>query len=224
LYPSQAIGPQLRVRHRDVFRFAFERPRIMLLLLMVATVTFADDPVLVLGPSVAHQLRVPSFWPAYFLAALGVGTVFGAMFPTRPAKTRRAAIPLAILAVAVVVFASGLDRWVSLAAVVVAGIAGLLTGAASQALLLEKATPQRAVQVMALWAVAWAGTKPIASLADGLLASHLGIHAAAVILALPALVVAAPEIFLRKRWKIRLKHFMAKLNGTGKQAPQQSAA
>ncbi len=224
LYPSQAIGPQLRVRHRDVLRFAFERPRIMLLLLMVAAVTLADDPVLVLGPSVAHQLGVPTFWPAYFLAALGVGTVFGAMFPTRPARTKRAAVPLAILAIAVPVFAFGVDRWVSLAAVVVAGIAGLLTGAASQALLLEKATPQRAVQVMALWAVAWAGTKPIASLADGLLASYLGIHAAAVVLAVPALLIAAPEIFLRERWKIRLKHFMAKLNGTGKQAPQGSTA
>jgi MFS family permease len=224
LYPSQAIGPQLRVRHRDVLRFAFERPRIMLLLLMVAAVTLADDPVLVLGPSVAHQLGVPSFWPAYFLAALGVGTVFGAMFPTRPAKTKRAAVPLAVLAIAVPVFAFGLDRWISLVAVVVAGIAGLLTGAASQALLLEKATPQRAVQVMALWAVAWAGTKPIASLADGLLASYLGIRTAAVMLAVPALLIAAPEIFLRECWKIRLKHFMAKLNGTRKQAPQGSAA
>jgi len=224
LYPSQGIGPQVRVRHRDVLRFAFDRPRIMLLLLMVAAVTLADDPVLVLGPSVAHQLGVPSFWPAYFLAALGVGTVFGAMFPTRPAKTKRAAVPLAILAIAVPVFAFGVDRWVSLAAVVVAGIAGLLTGAASQALLLHRATPQHAVQVMALWAVAWAGTKPIASLTDGLLASHLGIHTAAVILAVPALLIAAPEIFLRERWKIRLKHFMAKLNGTGKHAPQGSAA
>jgi MFS family permease len=224
LYPSQAIGPQQRVRHRDVFRFAFERPRIVLLLLMVAAVTFADDPVLVLGPSLAHQLGVPSFWPAYFLAALGVGTIVGAMFPTRPIETRRAAMPLALLAVATVVFALGVDRWISLAAAIVAGIAGLLTGAASQALLLQRATPKHAVQVMALWAVAWAGTKPIASLADGLLASHLGIQAAAAILALPALLIATPEICMRKRRKIRLKHFMAKLNGTGKQAPQESAA
>jgi MFS family permease len=224
LYPSQAIGPQVRVRHRDVLRFAFERPRIMLLLFMVAAVTFADDPVLVLGPSLAHRLGVPSFWPAYFLAALGIGTVLGAMLPTRPIQTRRAAMPLALLAVATFVFAMGIDRWVSLGAAIVAGIAGLLTGAASQALLLKWATPKHAVQVMALWAVAWAGTKPIASLADGLLASHLGIHAAAGILALPALVIAAPEILLRERWKIRLKHFMAKLNGTGKHAPQGSAA
>jgi MFS family permease len=224
LYPRAAIGQQARVRHRDVFGFALQRPRIALLLLMVAAVTFADDPVLVLGPSLAQKLGVPSFWPAYFLAALGIGTVVGAMFPTRPAKTRRAAVPLAVLAIAVVVFALGVDRWVSLAAAVVAGIAGLLTGAASQALLLKMATPQHAVQVMALWGVAWAGTKPIASLADGLIASHLGIHAAALILALPALLIAAPEILLRKPVKIRLKRFMAKLNGTGKQTPQGSTA
>jgi MFS family permease len=224
LYPSHAIGPQQQVRHRDLFRFAYERPRIVLLLLMVATVTLADDPVLVLGPSLARQLGIPSFWPAYFLAALGIGTILGAMFPTRPIETRRAAMPLAVLAVATVVFAMGIDRWISLAAAVVAGVAGLLTGAASQALLLKRATPKYAVQVMALWAVAWAGTKPIASLADGLLASHLGIQTAAVILALPALLIAAPEICLGKRRKVRLKDFMAKLNGTRKQEPQESAA
>jgi len=224
LYPSADIGQQTRVRHREIFSFAIKRPRIVLLLLMIAAVTFADDPVLVLGPSLAHQLRIPSFWPAYFLAALGIGTVFGAMFPTRPPKTKRAAVPLAVLAFAVVIFALGIDRWVSLAAAVIAGIAGLLTGAASQALLLKRATPQHAVLVMALWAVAWAGTKPIASLADGVLASHLGIQAAAVILAFPALLIALPEICLSERRKIRLKDAMAKLNGTAKQTPQESAA
>jgi MFS family permease len=175
-------------------RFAIRRPRIMLLLAMVAAVTIADDPVLVLGPSLAHQvLRASSVWPAYFLSALGLGTVLGALLPTRPSTARRAAIPLAMLAISVVVFALGISVWISFLAAVMAGLAGLLTGASAQALLLEQAGPRHATQVMALWAVAWAGTKPIASITDGWLASSVGVHWAAVVLAAPAFGVAFLE-------------------------------
>jgi len=43
---------------------------------------------------------------------------------------------------------------------------------------------------MAAWAVAWAGSKPIASFADGTLASHIGLQGTGILLALPALVPA----------------------------------
>lgn len=222
VYPMAIPAEQTRVRHRDVFRVAFERPRILLLLAMVACVTFADDPILVLGPSLARQLGVPNIWPAYFLAALGVGTVLGAMVPTRPVTAKRAAYPLAALAVSVMVFTAGFGSWISLLAVVVAGIAGLLTGSAAQALLLKRASPRHAVQVMALWAVAWAGTKPIASLADGLLASHLGIQWAAFLLGLPALSIAIPELCLKPAWKEWLKPRMS-LWSPGQQQAHESA-
>jgi MFS family permease len=218
VYPSGVIAEPAGLRRWDIFTFAFRRPRILLLLVMVACVTFADDPILVLGPSLAHQLHIPSFWPAYFLAALGVGTILGAIVPAKPIDTeratRRAAIPLALLAISVVVFAAGFSAWISVFAAIVAGAMGLLTGSAAQALLLKWAGPGHAVEVMALWAVAWAGTKPIASLTDGLVASHLGIQAAAMLLALPALAIAIPEIFLRSTRKAQLKVQMSRWNGT----------
>jgi hypothetical protein len=43
---------------------------------------------------------------------------------------------------------------------------------------------------MAVWAVAWVGSKPIASLADGTLAGLLGVRPTGVLLALPALAPA----------------------------------
>ena len=94
---------------------------------------------------------------------------------------------------------------------IVAGVAGLLTGAAAQALLLKKAGPQQAAQVMALWAVAWAGSKPVASLVDGWLASHLSVFYAGLLLATPALLVAGLELWLpaqrRERVRGRAKVF-----------------
>lgn len=42
--------------------------------------------------------------------------------------------------------------------------------------------------VMAIWAIAWAGSKPLASLTDGFLATTLGVRWTGVLLALPALI------------------------------------
>jgi hypothetical protein len=56
---------------------------------------------------------------------------------------------------------------------------------------------------MALWAIAWAGSKPLASLADGWLASHVGVFRAGMVLAAPAFAVALLELFLwtgAKNW------------------------
>jgi hypothetical protein len=52
---------------------------------------------------------------------------------------------------------------------------------------------------MAVWAIAWAGSKPFASLADGLLASYVGVRWTGLILAIPALVpfvvmILVPEV------------------------------
>ena len=49
---------------------------------------------------------------------------------------------------------------------------------------------------MAAWAVAWAGSKPIASFADGSLAGRIGVRPTGVLLALPALVPALVLVLL----------------------------
>jgi MFS family permease len=208
---GRATGPRAAGNPHDWsgLRVALGRPRILLLLAMVAAITVADDPVLVLGPTLAHQvLAVSSVWPAYFLSALGLGTALGALVPTRPSTAQRAAIPLVALAVSVIVFAAGLAAWLSLVAALMAGAAGLLTGAAAQALLVREAGPRYTTQVMALWAVAWAGSKPIASVADGWLAVHIGVFHAAVLLAMPALAIGLLERFLRPPAKLWLKQRM----------------
>jgi MFS family permease len=224
VYPKEPAGRQEYARTWAVLSIVIERPRIMLLLAMVAAVTFADDPVLVLGPSLAHQIGIPDIWPAYFLAALGLGTVIGALFPARHTPARRAVIPLAVLAGSVVIFSLGLSVWASIVAAAIAGTAGLMTGSAAQALLLREVDPRRAIQVMALWAVAWAGTKPLASLADGWLASRLSIQWAAAILALPALSIVVVELFLRPGLRLRLKQYMWGLNHRRQFATRHSSA
>jgi MFS family permease len=208
VYPPEPTDRHQYVRPWAVLSIVIERPRIMLLLAMVAAVTFADDPILVLGPSLSHQIGMPNIWPAYFLSALGLGAVLGVLFPARQVPARRAVVPLGILAAAVILFSFGVSAWISVLAAVLAGAAGLMTGSAAQALLLREVDPQRAIQVMALWAVAWAGTKPIASFVDGWLASQVGLQWTAAILVIPAASVTVIELCLRPSLRRRLKRAM----------------
>ena len=189
LRPGAAVAETVRSRVRDGFRIAWTERRILLLLLMVSTITFADDPILVLGPGVAHQAHVPAVWSGYFLSALGLGSVVGSLLPrNKVASGRRAAVALAFLGVSINVFVLVPDSWVGTTAAFAAGFGGLVAGSAAQALLIGLAGPERALRVMGLWTVAWAGSKPIASIIDGALPSLVGVRATGAILAVPSLL------------------------------------
>jgi predicted MFS family arabinose efflux permease len=212
IYPADNWQPAPRKHGWTGVRIVVSRPRILLLLAMIAAVTLAEDPVLVLGPTVAHQvLRVPGSWAAYFLSALGAGTILGSLVPTRPVRYLRrrahshaAAVTLLLLGTAMIVFVESPFRWLTIGAVVVTGAAGLLTGSTAQSLLLKAVEPGEATAVMALWAIAWAGSKPFASLLDGGLASSLGVHVAGFVLAGPAVVIGAAELWLSAERKSRI--------------------
>lgn len=210
--PLMDRRPARRARARDGLSIARMRPRIWLLLGMVAAVTIADDPVLVLGPALAHKVfGTSNDWAGYFLAALGCGTVLGSLIPRKLVsssnlshRSKHAALWLLTLSGFIFLYIIGISPVVSLIAACGAGVAGLMTGAATQALLVQQA-PENAPSVMALWAVAWAGTKPIASLLDGWLATVWGVRWAGIILIMPALALAASELCLPTHVKDRLK-------------------
>ena len=184
------------------FRIAMHERRIMILLLMVAAVTIAADPILVLGPALARSAHASADWSGIFIAALGAGNVIGSLHRTRRTPSiRRAATVLCLLSVSMMVFAAAHWIWLGTLAALAAGTACLLTGATTRALLLHHAGPGRQAAVMAAWAVAWAGSKPIASLADGSLATMIGVRPTGILLALPALVPALVLVLFPTRGK-----------------------
>jgi MFS family permease len=200
------MRPHARVT--DGLVTALRHRRLLLLLAIVAAVTLADDPILVLSPALAHaKLHMSSAWAGYFIAALGWGSVLGSLPPTSSKDngaqraSRRAAVSLLFLGVSVVLFTIGFSVQFSLGAAIVAGAAGLFTGTAAQTALLRHQKKTGAgvatvASVAALWAIAWAGTKPFASFLDGWLASHIGIVFTSIALASPAVIIALCELLL----------------------------
>ncbi|HEX4830594.1 MAG TPA: MFS transporter [Trebonia sp.] len=184
--------PERRSRITDGFRIASGEGRIIILLLMVAAVTIADDPVLVLGPAIAHRMGYSPSWSGWFIAALGAGTVLGSLRRSRHLPSLRlAATALALLGGCMVTFV--MTPWIemSIIAAIGAGVSCLVANAATRTLLSRAAGPDRQAAVMAIWAIAWAGSKPFASLMDGLLAGWVGIWWTGVILAIPAFIPIA---------------------------------
>lgn len=195
-----------RSRIMDGFRIAVSDGRIMVLLLMVSAVTVADDPALVLGPAVASHLGVSASWSGWFIAALGGGSVLGSLRRSKHLPSLRlAATALALLGGCMVVFVMAPWVWLSVVAVLGAGITCLVANSATRTLLSRSAGPERMAPVMAVWAIAWAGSKPLASLLDGALAGWIGVHWTGVLLALPALVPITVMIFIPGfgRWLVR---------------------
>ena len=88
-----------------------------------------------------------------------------------------AATALAALGICMAAFVLSPNFWFSVAAACLAGVACLVANSATRTLLAKEAGPAREARVMAVWAVAWAGSKPLASLMDGSLPSLIGIRA-----------------------------------------------
>jgi len=194
---NASAEPERRSRITDGFQIAKDDHMIMALLLMVAAVTVADDPVLVLGPALTSRMHVATSYSGWFIAALGVGCVLGALLPSRGLPSLQgAAIALASLGGCMIVFVVTPWFWVSVAAALGAGVSCLVANSATRALLSQAAGPDRVAAVMAVWAIAWAGSKPFASLADGLLAGWVGVGRTGIILAIPALIPLAVLVLM----------------------------
>lgn len=189
---------------RDGFVTAGRDWRVLVLLLMVASVTMADDPVLVLGPRIASQAHAAPVWSGIFIAALGAGTVCGSFLPVRPTMSLRpVASALAVLAGCMVLFVLSTAAWGSALAAFGAGVACLVANSSTRTQLARHAGPAREAGVMAVWAIAWAGSKPLASLADGSIADAFGLKWAGVALALPAMVPVLVMLLLAARFYLR---------------------
>ena len=180
--------PERRSRVREGFLIACGDRRIMILLLMVAAVTVADDPILVLGPALAKQLHASPIASGWFIAALGAGTVLGSFRRSKHEPTLRlSATALAALALFMMLFVHAPTLWIGVLAALGAGASCLVANSVTRAALAER-SGSGAAAVMAVWAIAWAGSKPLAALIDGALGSWIGPQWTGTILAVPALI------------------------------------
>jgi MFS family permease len=198
----QEARPNTRPKLAESFQVIRDDLRLAVLLGVVASVSFALDPVTTLAPAFATQVFHHSDTLAgYLIGAFGTGAVIAAVFATGHTATpyRRITIMLALLA-------GGIATYAFLSPLVLAFIAlgiggfGYLAGQTRATTLLQLGVEdhQRG-RIMALWSVCFLGTRPIASLIDGSLASLVGIHLTALLMTLPVFAAATGMLILYRR-------------------------
>lgn len=180
-------------------------PTLIVLLVGVAALGFGADPVITLTPALAQKLQNSTFTDprglvGVLISAFGVGAVLGTLVVAR-LRVRWGHAPVAI--VGLVLLSAGIvglglapTAWLALASLVVGGI-GFLFGVTSLTTAIHLRIPEELRgRIMAMWGVAFLGSRPVAAFVDGLVADLVSPETATLA---AAGVVAAGAMVLRTR-------------------------
>ena len=204
--PAAARGGP-RPTLRDSLRRVRQEPRLVLLLATVAAVSISLDPVNTLTPAFATRIfGHPDTFVGVLIGAFGVGAVIASLLPPAKQSRDRAQPPSRVLPGALLLFAAGLVGFglaprlgIAFVALPLAGFGFLLAQTRATTELQLGVSDAERGRVMALWSVAFLGTRPIASLADGGLANVIGPRATAVIFAIPVLAAGGGMLLFSRR-------------------------
>jgi MFS family permease len=170
-----------------------DRRAVVLLVSMVA-IGFATDPINTLTPPMADLVGDGDALVGIMVAAFGAGAVIAAIFVdgirARVGRERAGTIGLAVLAGAIGLFALSASEAHALVTMALAG-AGFLVAITSLTTQLQERVPDPLRgRVLALWGVAFLGTRPISATIDGAIADLVSPRAAALAMAATALGAA----------------------------------
>ncbi|MHB1091175.1 MAG: MFS transporter, partial [Ilumatobacteraceae bacterium] len=179
-------------RGRGTFRAsvvsAWDHRNIRMLLIAVAAVSFATDPITTLAPEYATVVfGLSDTMAGYIMGAFGVGATVSALLLTLIFRRMRhgLAIAMTIQAVGIIGFALAPNLPLAIVAVFTSGI-GFIGASTRASVTLQSLVPEHSLgRLMALWSVAFLGTRPFAALIDGVLAEVVGPRIAAASMVVP---------------------------------------
>lgn len=183
---GQAPQPAERPKLRESLNLVRQDAMLVILLLTVAAMSLCADPVSTLTPGFAKEIfHRPDSYTGYLVGAYGVGAVVAAVTVAGRARNavRRLPVTCGMLGLGMAAFGLAPNLGLAYIALAIAGFGYLLTNtAATTAVQLEVADSQRG-RVMAIWSLAFLGTRPFGSLADGGVAQAAGLRPAAIMMA-----------------------------------------
>jgi len=199
------VTPSERPRLRDSARMVRARSELWIPLVVVGLVSLTADPVNTLTPSFATDVySKPDTFTGFLVGAFGAGAVLAAVLVTgrwHPSQ-RLLVVTLGLLSLGIGAFALSTTALVGIVGLFVGGFGYLSSVSAATSLLQLDLADEHRGRTMGLWSVSFHGARPIASLVDGTIAATIGIRAAGLTMALPALAgclgLAALEVRRRR--------------------------
>ena len=189
----QERGSGSRPRLIESVRLVASQPPLVALLVAVVAISMSTDPVNTLSPELAidvfggRDLHV-----GLLVGSFGAGATLTALGLTSWLRRRRRVLVPAMLVQGAGMAAVGLSPALPVAVVAMAvSGAGFLAAITRSTARLQAAVPDAQLgRIMALWSVAFLGTRPLAALLDGLIAEAFNARVAAIVLALPVVAAA----------------------------------
>lgn len=199
--PAKARPPQQqKATLRETWRMLRGDSVSTLMLAVVACVAVSGDPVNTLTPAFAtHVLHRPDTTVGVLIGAFGLGSVVAAFVSKHRGGSHAMAGLMVFMGLGTAGLAVSAHLWMALLGLAVAGFGFLAAQTTATVRLQARVSDVQRGRVMALWSVAWLGTRPIASLIDGALASLAGVRVAAAVMAVPVLLGAALLLIVWRR-------------------------
>lgn len=173
---------------RAGFAYVRERKQMLWLVLATLTVGWAGDPANTLSPAYAEMFGRDEWFVGLQVAAFGLGAAVMSFLVGRLRRrlsletTTR--VGMAVLAIGLVGFALAPNEAVVLIALFIAGVGFLLGVTTTNSNLQRRLDEDMRGRVMALWSMAFLGSRPLAGLIDGavadLVSPRVGVLTAAV--------------------------------------------
>lgn len=181
-----------RVRILGGFRYLRDDHKAAMLVLGGAAVSFGADPVMTLTPALAAGLGGDDETVGLFASAFGVGAVIAvvALRPLRKVVTLRllGVYGFWVLAAGLVGVALSPAVIPASAGFAVAGTGFILATVALTTRIQRRVPDELRGRVMALWGLAFLGSRPAAALLDGLIADAVNVQAALLTAAVISLI------------------------------------
>jgi predicted MFS family arabinose efflux permease len=193
------VAGLLVIRPRPITRPKRADPTLVVLLVGVMALGFGSDPVLTLTPALASKLSAPATDTAglvgILISAFGAGAVAGTLLVARLrvrwGQVRVSIGGLVLLAVGMVGLALATSTWLAVAALVLGG-AGFLFGVTGLTTAIHlRIQEEFRGRIMALWGVAFLGSRPVAAFIDGVVADLISPKAATLLMVLVVVACAS---------------------------------
>ena len=188
---------------REGLRYVRGEPALVMLLVGVAALGFGTDPVNTLTPAMADLLGGGDALVGWLVSAFGAGAAamaFGVgALRRRVAQGPMGIAGLGLLSLGLVGFAASPTAAVAIASLAASGVGFLLAVTALTTELQQRVDDDLRGRVMALWGVAFLGSRPLAALIDGTVADLAGPRTAAAVAAAITAAVAVWVARARRR-------------------------
>jgi MFS family permease len=159
---------------RAGFRYTRAQPAMPWLILTTLVVGWAGDPVNTLAPAYADMFGRSEAFVGLQLAAFGAGSAVSSLgvgrLRSRIGLPRSTRIGLGLLGLGLVGYAAAPSEAVVLISLFVAGVGFLLGVTTTNSNLQHRLDENMRGRVMALWSMAFLGSRPLAGLLDGVVA------------------------------------------------------